>query len=250
MAVDTIEHMFEHERVFGAPVSVAPPPDRVRELQARIHHMQTPRLDVRTIPTHPVIAELLPEGGIRQGAVYSVAGSALLLLALLAPPSAAGAWCAAVGMPDLGLEAARDAGIDLERLVLVPRPAEHWMTVVASLADIMGVLALRPPAQANESTVARLSARLRQQGTTLFVQGAWPHTEGMISVDAPRWHGLGHGHGQLVAREVTVTVTNRTSGRPRSARLWLPGEVAPLARVAEAAREHRREAPVPIATAV
>ena len=212
--------------------------------------MQTPRLEVRTIPTHPVIAELLPEAGIRQGAVYSVAGSALLLLALLAPPSAAGAWCGVVGMPDLGLEAARDAGIDLDRLVLIPRPAEHWMTVVASLADIMGVVALRPPAQATEATVARLSARLRQHGTTLFVQGAWPHSEAMISVDSPRWHGLEHGHGQLVAREVTLTVTTRTSGRPRSARLWLPGEATALARVAEVSREHRREAPVAIATAV
>lgn len=196
--------------------------------------MQTPRLDVRTIPTHPALGDLLPEGGLREGAVYSVDRSALLLLALLAPPSIAGAWCGVVGMPDLGLEAARDVGVELDRLVLIPRPGEHWMTVTATLADLMGVVALRPPAQANESTLSRLSARLRQHGTTLLVQGPWPHSEAMISVDSPRWHGIGDGHGRLGARDVTVTVTSRAWGRPRSARLWLPGDEVPLARVAGA----------------
>jgi len=44
----------------------------------------------------------------------------------------------------------------------------------------------------------------------------------MLSLSHSEWHGIGEGHGHLAAREVTVTVTNRMTGRPRSARLWLP----------------------------
>ena len=213
--------MFEHGTVSTARV-LEPAPDRVRELQARIRQMQAPKLEVRTIPTHPVIAGLLPEGGLREGAVYSVEHSSLLLMTLLAPPSAAGAWCGVVGVPEFGIEAAAESGIDLERLVLVPQPGEQWLAVAAAIADTLGVVALRPPARANESSVSRLAARLRQRGTTLFVLGSWPHSDAMLSLDAPQWHGLGDGHGHLAAREVTVTVTSRAVGRPRSARVWLP----------------------------
>ena len=110
----------------------------------------------------------------------------------------------------------------LERLVLVPRPGDHWLAVTAAIADTLGIVALRPPARASESSISRLAARLRQRGTTLFVLGSWPHSEAMLSLDAPRWHGIGDGHGHLTAREVTVTVTSRVVGRPRSARVWLP----------------------------
>ncbi len=221
MAVDTIEGMFEHGGVSTAR-ALEPAPDRVRELQARIRQMQAPQLKVRTIPTHPVIASLLPEGGVREGAVYSVDRSSLLLMTLLAPPSSAGAWCGVVGVPEFGIEAAAGFGIDLERLVLVPRPGDQWLAVTAAIADTLGVVALRPPARASESSISRLAARLRQRGTTLFVLGSWPHSEAMLSLDAPRWHGIGDGHGHLTAREVTVTVTSRVVGRPRSARVWLP----------------------------
>jgi hypothetical protein len=44
----------------------------------------------------------------------------------------------------------------------------------------------------------------------------------MLSISQSEWHGIGDGHGHLAAREVTVTVTNRMTGRPRTARLWLP----------------------------
>ena len=56
--------------------------------------------------------------------------------------------------------------------------------------------------------------------------GAWPQTEAMLSITDSNWSGIGHGHGHLTAREVTVTVSTRTNGRPRSARLWLPDREA------------------------
>ena len=206
--------MFEYEQVS--------PATSVSELKARIRSMQASKLDSRLIPTHPAISGLLPGGGLQQGAAYSLDRSAMLLMTLLAPPSAAGTWCGIVGMPEFGVEAAQHLGVDLDRLVLVPRPGDQWLAVTAAIADVMGVVVVRPPKHATDSSISRLAARLRQRGATLLVLGPWPQTEAMLSLSHSQWHGIGEGHGHLTAREVTVTVTSRTASRPRSARLWLP----------------------------
>lgn len=214
VAIDTIERMFDSGAVSSAPLST------VDALQARIQEMQATKLDSRRLPTHPALAPLL-DGGLKQGAAYSVERSAALLMALLAAPSAAGSWCAVIGVPEFGVEAAERAGLDLERLVLVPHPGDQWLTVTAAVADVMGIVVTRPPKRASDTSVSRLASRLRQRGTTLFVLGAWPQAEAMLSLTASSWHGIGDGHGHLTAREVTVTVTTRTAGRPRSARLLM-----------------------------
>jgi hypothetical protein len=235
-AIDTIECMFEYGEMAPAAATLtadtdasasasasAPAPDAVRELQARIKSMQATKLDTRLIPTHPAIAELLPGGGLKQGATYSVENSATLVMALLAGPSAAGSWCGVVGVPEFGVEAASSFGIDLERLVLVPNPGDQWLAVTAAIADVMGVVVTRPPRRASDGNLARLAARLRQRGSTLIVLGTWPQSEAMLSLSESSWSGIGEGHGHLSARQVTVTVSTRAgSGRPRSARMWLP----------------------------
>lgn len=214
VAIDTIERMFDSGGVSSAALST------VDALQARIRQMQATKLDSPRIPTHPALAPLL-DGGLKQGAAYSVERSAALLMALLAAPSAAGAWCAVVGVPEFGVEAAERAGLDLERLVLVPHPGDQWLTVTAAVADVMGIVVTRPPKRASDTSVSRLASRLRQRGTTLFVLGAWPQAEAMLSLSSSSWHGIGEGHGHLTTREITVTVSTRTAGRPRSARLLL-----------------------------
>lgn len=205
-------------------VSLTDEPTRatVEELQARIRQMQAKKLDTRLVPTHPAIGRLLPGGGLKQGAAYSVEHSAALVMALLAAPSAAGSWCAVVGIPEFGIEAAAGFGIDLERLVLVPHPGDQWLAVTAAVADVVGVVVTRPPKRASDSSVSRLTARLRQRGSTLIVLGPWPQSEAMLSLSESNWSGIGNGHGHLTARQVTVTVSSRLSSIPRSARLWLP----------------------------
>lgn len=240
-AIDTLEHMFEHEQVSAATV-LSSPVEEIETLRARIRSMQATAAPTRLLPTHPAIADLLPGGGLQHGAAYSVEQSAMLLMTLLAAPSAAGTWCGIVGVPEFGVEAAAHFGVDLERLVLVPHPGEHWLTVTAAIADIMGVVVTRPPKRASDSSVARLAARLRQRGATLLVLGPWPQTEAMLSLSASRWHGIGQGHGHLAAREATITVTHRATGRPRSARLWLPDASESIRRSREEVRPLREAA--------
>lgn len=204
------------------PVAAGTGRATLAQLRSRIGEMQGTRLDSRILPTHPAIAALLPGGGLMQGASYSVSHSATLLMALLAGPSAAGSWCGVIGVPDFGVEAAARYGIDLERLVLVPHPGDHWLTVTAAIADVMSVVVMRPPARASDTSIARLSARLRQRGSTLIVLGPWPQTDAMLSISRSSWTGIGIGHGHLAAREATITVSTRAGGRPRSTTLWLP----------------------------
>ncbi len=236
VAIDIFEGMFEYEEMTSAAATLVVEPTRatVEELQARIRSMQATKLDTRLIPTHPAIGRLLPGGGLKQGAAYSVENSAALVMALLAAPSAAGSWCGVVGIPEFGVEAAQGFGIDLDRLVLIPHPGDQWLSVTAAVADVLGVVVTRPPKRASDSSVSRLTARLRQRGATLIVLGPWPQSEAMLSISESNWTGIGNGHGHLAARQVTVTVSSRLATRPRSTRVWLPERVSLLAKAATA----------------
>jgi hypothetical protein len=209
--------------------------DVVRELQARIRGMQRTKLDTRVLPTHPALGELLPGGALEAGGTYAVENSTTLALGLLQGPSAAGAWCAVVGVPDLGVEAAAGLGIDLERLVLVPHPGEQWLSVVSALVDVVSVVLVRPPVGAagrvriGAAAASKLASRLRQREAVLVSLGqdssaAWPGSDARLTVTESNWAGIGAGFGHLTARQVTVSSSSRSwAGRAKSRRLWLPG---------------------------
>lgn len=200
----------------------------VRRLRAQLERVQGRRLDAPVLPTPPALADLLPGGGLRAGAAYSLAPSSTLLLSLLARPTKAGSWCAAVGMPELGAEAAAGLGVVLDRLVLVPEPGPRWLAVTATLAEVMTIVAVRPQGRVSDAEASRLLARLRDRGAALLVQGPWPQAEAAFEVADPHWTGLGQGHGYLTAREVTVTVHSRRSPVPRRARMLLPDQAGSL----------------------
>jgi hypothetical protein len=203
--------------------------DVVRELQARIRGMQRTKLDTRALPTHPALGELLPGGALEAGGTYAVENSTTLALGLLQGPSAAGAWCAVVGVPDLGVEAAAGLGIDLDRLVLVPHPGEQWLSVVSALVDVVSVVLVRAPAREGrvrigEAAASKLASRLRQREAVLVSLGDWPRSDARLTVTESNWAGIGAGFGHLTARQVTVSSASRSwAGREKSRRLWLPG---------------------------
>jgi hypothetical protein len=216
-----------------APLAApGPRPTRVEELQARIRGMQATRLDSKAVPTHPALGSVLPGGTLREGTVVQVEGSTTLLMALLAGPSASGRWVAVAGLPEFGVEAAARFGIVLERLVLVPDPGRQWLTVVAALADVIPVVAVRPAGRVSPAESSRLQARLRQRGTTLLVAGEWPGSDARLGVEASEWHGLERGHGHLAEREVVVSVAGRGEFvRSARSRMRLPGRTLEFASV-------------------
>ena len=203
----------------------------------------------RTLPVEDALAPLLPEGGLRRGSVLAVDGATAatsVALALVGAASRRGSWVAALGMPRLGIVAAAQLGVDLERLVLVPLGAGQpggvrsggvqWPVVAAALLEGVEVLLLRLPGRVRTADARRLVARARERGAVLVVVGdrpAWPEASDLtLTVEAARWEGLGCGHGYLQARLVEVTaVGRRGAARPRRARLWLPGPDGQVAAV-------------------
>lgn len=198
----------------------------------------------RLLPVLGPLEPLFPAGGLRRGSVVSVGGSTSLALSLLAAASSSGSWCAAVGLPALGLAAAAELGVALERFPLVPVPARGagaggWAWVVAALADACDVVLARPPAHVKAADVRRLTARVRERGTVLVVSGAWPEpAEVQLAVASTAWEGLGQGHGRLRGRQVEVVAGGRgAAARERRVSLWLPH---PEGGIREVVRAHAR----------
>ncbi len=200
----------------------------VHRLRAQLERMQGRKLGAPVLPTPPVFAGLLSGGGLRAGRAYELGSSAGLLLSLLARPTLAGSWCAAIGMPELGAEAAAGLGVVLDRFVLVPEPGPRWLAVAATLAEVMTVIAVRATGRVTDAEASRLQARLRDRGAVLLVQGRWPQAEASLEVTDSHWNGLSQGHGYLAEREVTVTVRTRQSALPRRAKMLLPDRVGAL----------------------
>jgi hypothetical protein len=146
-------------------------------------------------------------------------------LALLAGPSQAGLWCAAVGLPSLGLVAAAEVGVALERFPLVARPGDEWPAVVAALLEAVDVVLVCLPRHVRTGDARRLVARARDRGAVLVTTGASTAlaADVRLSVAGALWEGLGQGHGRLRARRIDVVATGRgAASRERRASLWLP----------------------------
>lgn len=236
--------------VLEAATALSPNSDiragEVLRLRREIGRMQRRRSEHPVLPLDPALTDLLPDGGLATGVSYTVSSSPSLVLALLAAASAKGHWCAVIGMPTLGVEAAAGFGIDLSRLILVPEPGERWLAVASALTEVVPLIVVQPTSRVGDAEVSRLSARLRDRGTTLLVtesvaMGAWPQSEGRIRLREPQWHGLGTGWGLLSDCAVTVTAETRRSPAPSNVRVLLPGRSGAVESVAPAVA-----APVPL----
>jgi hypothetical protein len=175
------------------------------------------------LPVLPALAELLP-GGLPRGTVVAAGRWGLLCLALAAGASAAGAWCAVTGVPQLGVAAAAGVGLELSRMLVIPDPGASWPQVVISLLDGCELILLRPPDRPPAGVRRKLEASLRRSGGVLVVAGDWDGAQSRVLVTQQEWAGIGDGHGRLRARRVQVTADGRgAAARPRTRWLWLPG---------------------------
>lgn len=193
----------------------------------------------RRLPVVPALDGLVPGGGLRCGSTLSVDGGAATSLALAAAVEASqqGAWVAAVGFPSLGLSAAAELGIALERFVLVAAPDTRpgpdneetvWAVALAALVDAFEIVLVRAEHRVRPRDARRLAGRVRERGAVLVQVGSrgWPEQSDVtLEVTRSVWVGLDSGHGHLRARRVTVLGGGRReAARPRSDEVWLPSE--------------------------
>lgn len=188
--------------------------------------------DTRLMGVPGALAGLFPDGGVRRGSTITVGaagGGPSLALALAAEVTGSGGWAAAVGIPSLGLVAAAELGVALDRLALIPYPGEQWPTVAAALVDGVDLLVLGPGLRARSADARRLMARARERGAVMVrIDGAgvaWPESPDLrLQVLGSAWEGLGQGCGRLRGRRVEVSLTGRrAAARERRISLWLPG---------------------------
>lgn len=199
----------------------------VEALRERLRGMQ------QAVPIEaPTLDAAAPAGlddvvqALRAGRAHSIESRSLALVCLGAVLPA-GAWGAIVGMPDLGIEAARDLGVPIDRIALVPQPGRAWLDVVASLADAMPVVLAASPPRVTPTDAARLAARLRQTSSTLLVVGPWPNAATVVRSVRAEWRGLADGDGRIAAGSLLVETA--TGGAPRLARIPIAGAGAPEA---------------------
>ena len=191
----------------------------------------------RTLPVHDALTPLLPDGALVRGRSVACTGvtATSLALALTATAAQAGAWLAVVDVGWLGVEAAAELGIPLERLVRVDsdpaagrRRAAAWAELMGAVLDGFELVVTRVPAAAGPAVVRRVHQRVQARGAVVVVIGetaAWSSDVTLRTLEAT-WEGVADGHGHLRARRVVLESSGRRVPRPRRAELWLPGPAA------------------------
>jgi hypothetical protein len=126
-------------------------------------------------------------------------------------------------MPGVGLLAAAEFGIDLDRVVVIPEPGPDVLQVLSILVDGVDMIAVALPTQVmpGPSRQRVLTGRLRQRGSVLLVMGPWPGADLVLTASWAGFSGLGRGHGRLRDRELAVEVGGRGAAAGRGARASL-----------------------------
>ena len=180
---------------------------------------------------HDALAPLLPEGALQRGRAIGCVGRCApsLAVALTTRAVAAGSWAAAVDLPSLGLDAATELGLPLERFVRIDTGTRRsdpagWAEVVAAALDGFELVLVAPPARVPDGVLRRVLTRVQHRGAVLITVGAAGVVPVELTVRAsrPDWIGAGTGHGHLLARRLRVEASGRRLPRPRRVEVWLP----------------------------
>jgi hypothetical protein len=194
----------------------------------------------RTIPVDEVFAALFGhagpgvEAGLVRGQVIACTGQAAATIALGLATEAVrkGAWLVVVDVPWLGIEAAAELGVPLERLVGVDTGVSGsptaWVEAMGAAADGFDLIITSVP-WVSAASARRVQQRVKARGAVLLTLSGNAASSHLLvpdlEIDAVdvEWTGLGAGHGHLAGRRVRAIAIGRRWPRPRSAALWLPG---------------------------
>ena len=118
------------------------------------------------MPVGEEFVGLFGEGGLVRGRTVACQGPAATstALALVAAGDRCRGWMAVVDLPTIGLDAASELGVPLERIVAVGTGGDpaRWLDVVAAAADGFDVLLVRVPGGLAAAAVRKLAVRLRR----------------------------------------------------------------------------------------
>ena len=181
----------------------------------------------RRLVVAPAVSRVLPDG-LQRGSTIGVRGpaAASLAFAVAAGPAIAGSWVATIGCDELGLVGAEQAGMPLQRMVMVAQPSRSsWAVAAAALVDAFDVVMVASSYSIRSRDARRLLSRARERGGVIIdTTQCWPEAHDVVlEVASQQWVGLGEGHGVLEARKVSIEVSGRRGERPRTVPLWLPG---------------------------
>lgn len=191
--------------------------DRVAVARAALARAETAtgvRSGLGAVDLPAPLGALFP-GGLSRGGVLGVRGSTSVLFSVMAAAMGPSGWAASIGMADLGWLAASEAGVDLARVVSIPRVGAAAADVVAACVDgfdvvVLGDLDLGAGARRS------LLGRIRSHGTVVLAD--WPGSPA-LQATARGGDGCGAGSGHLRDRVVSVqrdglTVMLRMGSRP------------------------------------
>jgi hypothetical protein len=121
--------------------------------------------------------------------VAQIIGSRAALWAVAAAVQGPEDWLALAALPDAGLLAAQQAGLALNRSVVVPNLGTQFLSVLAGLIDAYGlVVAGSLPLNAGDRR--RIEARLRFTGGRLITAGKWPGAAASVAIKQTQSGGL------------------------------------------------------------
>lgn len=209
-------------------------------------HLGTPVVRA-PLPVAPSFAPLFTDGGLVRGRTVACTGDAALstALALSASATRLGSWLAVIGVPQLGVGAAIEAGVAIERIVLAqpPHASREWVATVAALVEGFDVLIVAPPASLSAHDARRLQTRVAARQSVLIVVHLPPplalHTllaphaplaprapqvfgaDLDVHADTVAWSGIERGGSHITQRMVHVRVSGRRCASPREATIDL-----------------------------
>jgi recA bacterial DNA recombination protein len=194
------------------------------------------------VPLLLPLQQALGVDGLRRGNTVLIggeegSGTTSLALALIAKATTDGMWCSIVGPPDLGMVAAVELGVDLERLVVVASPRTRAATAIGALVEGCDVVLLRLPLAMSRTEMLRLGARARQRRVLVVLLSdprsravAWPEAPDItVQIRSSVFSGIESGSGRIAGRRVEIETVHRRSGGLRApVALWLPAVTGEL----------------------
>ncbi len=157
-----------------------------------------------------------------------------LALSLCSLATQQGSWLGVVGVDHLGLLAAVEHGVALERTVLVhpPKTSREWSITVAAAIEGLDLLIVAVPERLSVNDARRVQTRLQSRRAVMIIventvlsQSRSMHSSNesqqfladvVLDTKTKSWSGVDRGAGYLQHRDVRIRVSGRRVARERN----------------------------------